>query len=370
VLLALTIGIALVTTRDHRAGPVRPSAPVSPGVAYAGPAVSLPALDAYTITIDSIGTLYITDWTSHQVRAIGADGTVVPVAGSGSSGLTPDGGPASRAQLDSPAATIRDPDGNIYISDSNNHRIRKINPAGLISTIAGTGTAGSAGDGGPATAAQVNAPNGLALATNGTLYIADSNNQRIRKISTDGVITTVAGVGSKGFSGDGGPATAAEFANPNGLAIAADGSLYVADPGNGRIRKIDPQGIISTVAGNGVYGYAGDGGPATAAELRIPNVAISPDGVLYIADYDNQRVRRVTPDGVITTVAGTGSDGYAGDGGPAIRAQLSGPTSTAVDGAGNLYIADDGNDRIRRVDSHGVITTVAKASQPQRKPQR
>ncbi|WP_239311258.1 MULTISPECIES: protein kinase [unclassified Frankia] len=361
VILALVFGVALMTAENHHRDQATPSATYSPGVAYAGPAVTLSGLDAYDVTIDRAGALYITDWTSHQIHKIGKDGTVTTVAGTGTSGFTSDGGPANQAQLDSPAATVLDSSGNIYISDSSNQRIRKIDTNGIITTIAGTGTAGFTGDGGPASAAQLNEPNGLALAADGTLYVADYGNQRIRRISPSGVITTVAGVGTKGFSGDGGPATAAEFDNPNGLAIAADGTLYVADLGNERVRKIDPHGTISTVAGNGAYGYDGDGGPATAAKLRIPSVAVSPDGILYIADYGNQRVRRVTSDGMITTVAGNGTEGYAGDGGAATRAQLSSPTGTAVDGAGNLYIADDKNDRIRRVDSNGVITTVARA---------
>ncbi|WP_322781154.1 protein kinase domain-containing protein [Frankia sp. Cas4] len=360
VVLALITGVALVTARNHRTRSAALSATYSPGVAYAGPTLTVAGLDAYDVTIDKAGALYITDWTSHQIHKISKNGTVVTVAGTGTSGSTPDGGPANQAQLHSPAATLLDAAGNIYLSDSGNNHIQKIDTNGIIRTIAGTGTAGFTGDGGLATSAQLNEPNGLALAADGTLYVADYNNQRIRRISPDGVITTVAGNGTKGFAGDGGPATAAEFNNLNGLAIAADGTLYVADLGNERVRKIDPNGMISTVAGNGSYGYGGDGGLATAAELRIPSVAVSPDGVLYIADYGNQRIRRVGADGRIATVAGNGTEGYAGDGGPATRAQLSSPTGTAVDGAGNLYIADDKNDRVRRVDSTGVITTIAR----------
>ncbi len=285
---------------------------------------------------------------------------MVTVAGTGTAGFTGDGGPADQAELSSPATTAVDSDGNVYVSDSSNQRIRKIDAIGIITTIAGTGTAGFTGDGGPATQAQINNPNGLALAADGSIYIADYGNQRIRKITPDGMIWAIAGNGTKGFSGDDGPATAAQINNPNSMAVAADGTLYVSDLGNGRIRKIMTNGIITTVAGNGTYGYAGDGGPAIQAELRIPSVAISPDGVLYIADYGNQRIRRVTADGVIATVAGNGTVGSAGDGTAATLAQLSSPTGAAVDGAGNLYIADDKNDRIRRVSPKGIITTVAR----------
>ncbi len=359
--LALILSISLVAAKGRNSGKDPKSAMFEPGVAYAGAALTLPGLDAYDISIDKAGALLVTDWTSHQVRKINPDGTVVTVAGTGTSGFTPDGGPANQAQLDSPATTITDSDGNIYISDSGNQRIRKIGLDGTITTIAGTGTGGFSGDGGLATSAELNEPNGLAIAADGSLYIADYANQRVRKITPDGVITTVAGTGDKGFSGDDGPATAAEFNNPNGLAIAADGTLYVSDLGNKRIRKITTDGTITTVAGNGTYGFSGDGGPATDAGLRIPNVAVGPDGSLYIADYGNQRIRRVGADGVITTVVGNGTEGSTGDGGAATRAQLSSPTCTAVDGAGNLYITDDKNDRVRRVTPGGVITTIAKA---------
>ncbi|SBW29130.1 hypothetical protein FDG2_6480 [Candidatus Protofrankia californiensis] len=359
-IVTLIIGITLLGTRGGDSPPPPHSALFLPGIAYSGAALSLPELDAYDITIDRAGGLYVTDWTSNRVRKIQPDGTVVTVAGTGTAGFTGDGGPAYQAELSSPATTAVDSDGNVYVSDSSNQRIRKIDAIGTITTIAGTGTAGFTGDGGPATQAQINEPNGLALAADGSIYIADYGNQRIRKITPDGMIWTIAGNGTKGFSGDGGPATAAQINNPNSMAVAADGTLYVSDLGNGRIRKIMTNGVITTAAGNGTYGYAGDGGPAIQAELRIPSVAISPDGVLYIADYGNQRIRRVTADGVIATVAGNGTVGSAGDGTAATLAQLSSPTGTAVDGAGNLYIADDKNDRIRRVSPKGIITTVAR----------
>ncbi|AEH11730.1 NHL repeat containing protein [Candidatus Protofrankia datiscae] len=361
VVAALSVGITLVVTRGG--GTPAHSALFVPGTAYSGTALTLPDLDAYDVTIDRAGALYITDWTSHQIRKIQPDGTVVTVAGTGSgnAGFGGDGGPATQAELNSPATTAVDSDGNVYISDSHNHRIRKIDPLGIITTIAGTGTAGFSGDGGPATAAQLNEPYGLAVATDDSIYISDYENQRIRKIDPLGIITTIAGTGTAGFSGDGGPALQAQIKNPNNLAVAADGTLYISELGNARIRKVSPNGVITTVAGNGTSGYGGDGGPATAAQLRVPSVALSPDGVLYIADYSNERIRRVATNGVITTVAGNGTAGSAGDGAAAIRAQLSSPTGVTVDGAGNLYIADDKNDRVRRVSTTGIITTVAQA---------
>ena len=252
-----------------------------------------------------------------------------------------------------------DGSGNLYIADLGNHRIRKVDAAGVISTVAGDGTWGSSGDGGPATAAQLRRPYDVALDGAGNLYIADEFNRRIRKVDAAGVITTVAGDGTEGFGGDGGPATAARLDSPSGVALDGDGNLYIADRGNNRIRKVR-SGVITTVAGDGTYGYSGDGGPATAALLNGPtDVAVDGAGNLYIADHDNDRIRKVDPAGVITTVAGDGTEGYGGDGGAATAAQLHWPRGVALDGAGNLYIADTSNHRIRKVDAAGVISTVA-----------
>ena len=275
-------------------------------------------------------------------------------------GFAGDGGPATAAQLNAPVGVALDPAGNLYIAERENHRIRKVTPGGVISTYAGTGTQGFSGDGGPATGAQLLGPGGVALDPAGNFYIADRNNDRIRRVSTDGTIATYAGSGSLGFSGDGGPATAARLnMSLGGVALDSAGNLYIADLLNERIRKVSPVGTISTYAGNGGYGFWGDGGPGTAAQLRPRGMALDPAGNLYIADFGNSRVRKVTPGGTISTYAGTGTPGFAGDGGPATAAQLSFPQGVALDSAGNLYIADSNNNRIRKVTPGGTISTYA-----------
>lgn len=236
-----------------------------------------------------------------------------------------------------------------------------VGSVGIITTLAGV-SAGFGGDGGPATAARLRLPRTMAADAAGNVYIVDTYNHRIRRVSTDGIITTIGGTGSAGYSGDGGPATSARFDTPHGIAADAAGNVYVADAPNQRIRRIDAAtGIVTTVAGTGNSGFSGDGGPATAAQLRYPKgVEIGPDGSLYIADNNNHRVRRVDlSTGVITTVAGTGSKGFSGDGGPATAARLSEPRNIAFDAQGRLYIVDQNNRRIRRVETDGTIRTFA-----------
>ena len=292
-------------------------------------------------------------------------GVISTVAGSGVRGYAGDGGPATAARLNYPYEVVTDAAGNLYIGDYWNHRIRKVTRDGLISTVAGTGEQGFEGDGGPATAAQLNGPNGITLDAQGNLYVSDQRNQRIRKIDSAGVITTVAGNGLQGFAGDGGPATSAQLSTPGSLAVDAAGNLLITDYGNSRIRKVTPEGIITTVAGSGTAGFAGDGGPATAAQLNGPSgLAADAAGNLYLADYANHRVRRVSAAGVITTVAGNGTVGFAGDGEAALLAALAYPCQVAVDAAGNLYITDRDNHRIRKVAPGGIITTVAGNGSP------
>ncbi len=281
-----------------------------------------------------------------------AGGTITTVAGDGRRGYFGDGVPAAQAQLDTPWGVAVDGSGNLYIADRDNHRIRKVDAAGVITTVAGNGAEGYGGDGGPAAQARLYLPQGVAADGSGNLYIADRHNHRIRKVDAAGVITTVAGNGAEGYGGDGGPAAQARLYLPHGVAVDGSGNLYIADSFNHRIRKVDAAGVITTVAGDGTRGYGGDGGLAAQARLDFPyGVAVDGSGNLYIADGDNNRIRKVDAAGVITTVAGDGTYGYGGDGGPAAQAQLSVPYGVAVDGVGNLYIADTFSHRIRKVES-------------------
>ena len=309
---------------------------------------------------DGAGNLYIADTDNHRIHKVDSAGVISTVAGSGTAGFSGDSSAATAAQLNTPADVAPDGAGNLYIADAGNHRIRKVDSAGVISTVAGSGTAGFSGDGGAATAAQLNIPAGVAPDGAGNLYIADTDNHRIRKVDSAGVISTVAGDGTSGFGGDGGAATAARLDGPTDVALDGTGNLYIADTGNDRIRKVDSAGVISTVAGDGTNGFSGDGGAAMAAQLNTPvGVALDALGNLYITDRFNHRIRKIATvpgfsagilsTGVITTVAGDGTQGYGGDGGAATAAQLNQPIGVALDGAGNLYIADTDNNRIRKV---------------------
>jgi sugar lactone lactonase YvrE len=281
---------------------------------------------------------------------------ITTIAGSGSTGFSGDGGPATNARLYNAQGMVLDANGNLYIADSGNNRVRRVDGKGVITTVAGNGSPRYAGDGGAATNACLYAPIGVALDGSGNLYIADSFNVRVRKVNTDGIITTVAGGGS---GGDGGPATNASLNAPEGVALDAFGNLYIATLGN-RVRAVSTNGIITTVAGNGTGGFSGDGGAATNANLNQPDgVSVSGSGNLYIADYYNSRIRMVNTNGVIMTVAGNGTSGYSGDGGAATNAHLYFPSDVTFDMLGNLFIADYNNNRIRKVDTNGIITTVA-----------
>ncbi|MBZ5725338.1 MAG: hypothetical protein LAP87_10100 [Acidobacteriia bacterium] len=372
---------------------------------------------SFDLAGDTAGNIYIADSAFRGVLKL-SNGLITAVAGNGTAGFRGDGGPATLAQLSDSLAIAVDPAGNLYIADSGNNRIREVS-AGVITTVAGNGTVNFGGDSGPAASAQLNSPTGVAVDAAGSVYIADSQNNRVRKVSggviatvaevsgkdiavdgagnlyiadpagnvvrkvSNGVITTVAGTGTSGFRGDGGAATEAQLRIPSGVAVDALGSLYIADLGNVRIRKVSG-GVISTVAGNGKFGFAGDGGAATDAQLRIPSgVAVDSAGNLYIADQFNGRIRKVSngvistvvagltspskialnaagslyitdanrirkvTNGAIETVAGSGVAGFSGDGGEATSARLNQPAGIAVDAAGNVYVADTGNNRIR-----------------------
>ncbi|MBL7490820.1 protein kinase [Frankia sp. AgB1.9] len=307
---------------------------------------------------------------------LGSITTVLRGGGTLTPGFTGDGGPASAAKFFYPAGIAIDPArGYLYVADRFNHRIRRVDTHGTISTVAGDGIAGYAGDGGPAIRAELNSPLGVAVAPDGSLYIADANNNRIRRVDANGIITTVAGtgttwyggpVGTSGlaFSGDEVPATDANLSAPQSVTVDARGDLYIADAGDDRIRRVDTHGIITTVAGTGAHGFGGDGGTATAAQFRFPrSLALGPDGSLYVADLSNERIRKISPQGVITTIAGNGTRGTTGDGGLAIDAELDlGLASLTVDQAGDIYLTSF--ERVRRIDTRGLITTLAGSGQP------
>jgi len=313
-----------------------------------------------SITFDASGNLYIADQYNNRIRKMDVSGDVYSVAGNGTTGYG-DGGPAVAAELQFPAGVILGASGNIYIADANNNRIHEVNTAGIMSAIAGNGIAGYTGDGGPATAAELQYPAGIARDASGDIYIADENNSAIRKVNTAGIISTIAGNGTPGYSGDGTAATTAQLSYPQGVVADAAGNLYIADASNYRIRKVNTAGIISTVAGNGIPGYAGDGEDAIAAELAFPTgVALDGSGNLYIADAYNNVIREVNlASGVISTVAGNGKAGYSGDGGMAAAAELYLPVGIVLDGSGNLFISDFYNNVVREVNVSGIISTVA-----------
>lgn len=287
-------------------------------------------------------------------------GTITTVAGIGIPGYSRDGGPASRAQLNWPRDMAMGADGSLYVADTNNHRIRKVDPGGTIHTVAGNGTPGYSGDGEQAARAQLNAPRDVEVGADESLYIADTGNHCIRQVSTNGTINTLAGTGTCGYGGDDGPAIRAQLAWAQDVAVGPDGSLYIADTGNHCIRRVTLDGTINTVVGTGVWGHGGDGGPATRAQLARPRgVWVDVDGCLYIGDTETHRVRKVAPNGTITTVAGNGTGGYGGDGGPATCAKLAWPRGVVVDADGCLFVADCGNSVIRKVVLDGRIATVA-----------
>jgi sugar lactone lactonase YvrE len=275
--------------------------------------------------------------------------------------------PALEADIHCAADAAADPEGNLLVVDHANNRIRSIGADGHIKTIIGNGPIGTgsddgnlAGDGGPASAATLQEPWSITFSPVGILYIADRDNHAIRTVDTAGTIATVAGTGDRGYSGDGGLAIEAKMSRPQGVALDSAGNLYFTDSDNHRIRRVDSQGIITTVVGTGEPGISGDGGPATEAQIIDPNgIAFDAQGNLYFVDDVASVVRRVDTDGIITTVAGTGKAGFSGDGGPAPGAALSSPSDIAIDSDGTLYIADSGNHRIRVVGPDGRIATLS-----------
>ncbi len=377
------------------------------------------------LAVDAAGNLYVADRDANVIRVVSASGAISTFAGTGVAGFSGDNGPAAAAQLDGPTGLALDAAGNLYVADTHNNVIRRISPGGAISTVAGQTGGGYGGDGGPAARAFLNGPEGVAVDAAGNLYIADTFNHRIRMVAPDGTISTFAANGFPGYGGDNGPATNATLQLPTDVAVDAQGNVYIADFGTSRVRvarngmmttcagnsygvqpadgelavsvrlsgptgvavdaagtayfaegsigsgsglaagdfkiwKVSTAGLLYTFAGTGLSSYSGDDGPAAQAQVNAPaGVALDSQGNLYIADTANNRVRRISPDGQITTVAGFGPAGFSGDGGHARSALLNRPMGVAVDSGGNLFIADTGNNRVRKVFPNGIIGTVA-----------
>jgi trimeric autotransporter adhesin len=354
---------------------INPPSVIAPGASSAAPAtgatLSVTAFRAPAgVAVRGI-TVYMSDVPTNAIWAHDlVTGAETLVTGSLGAGYAGDGGLASEAQLTGPRGIAFNTAGDLYIADSGNHAVRKIAADGTITTVAGNGTAGFSGDGGKAIGALLNTPTAVAVDSKGNLYIADTLNHRIRKVNRAGIIDTVAGsgvlsavshgTGGFGFSGDGGPAVGAQLSIPEGVAIDAQGNLYIADTGNDRIRKVDTNGVIRTIAGTGANSYSGDGGPAARANLYAPvGLAVGSGGSLYFSERYQQVVRMIAAGGKMVAIAGRGGiRGDAGDGGPAVRAKLNDPQAIAFDASGKLYVADTGNHRIRVVQPGGSIITI------------
>lgn len=328
-----------------------------------GPATSAAFGNIQNIAYDAAGNLYLADIVDHRIRKIDTAGNITTFIGNGTSGYSGDGGPASAALVNRPHGILFDPAGNMIFADRGNHRIRKVTPAGIITTIAGNGTLGYSGDGGTATAATMYEPAGLALDAAGNLYIADLGNSVIRRVTTTGIIQTIAGTGVTGYNGDGIPATTAQLFQPRAVIVDGVGNVYIADFGNARVRKVDTSGVITTIAGNGMFQSTGDGGPATLARVGgIRGLAFDSGGNLLISNGPRAHVRRIDfSTGIITSVAGGVIQGFNGDGLSALNTFFSnGMSGLLFDSFNNLLIADSNNARVRRVDATSqIVTTIA-----------
>ena len=324
---------------------------------------TVPLILPSAIVFDAAGNLYFAETANHVIRKVDITGQITTIAGTGTQGFFGDAGPATSATLDSPQGLALDAKNNLYLADTHNHRIRRLNlTTGILTTIAGTGSPGFSGEGGPATSAELNLPTALALDAVNNLYLADTGNHRIRRIdAATSIITTIAGTGTQGFSSDNALATSATIDSPSGLALDAANNLYLADTHNDRIRRIDAAtGIITTIAGTGAQGFTGDNVTATTSTLALPHgITLDAAGNLYLADTANHRIRRIDAvTGIITTVAGDGTQAFAGDGAPAIAASLDTPRSTAVSPTTLLTLADSGNQRVRQLTAAPASTTI------------
>jgi sugar lactone lactonase YvrE len=323
------------------------------------------------LAVDAAGILYAADVCTNRVLQFSPDEGWSSFAGTGAAGYSGDGGPATEAELEYVGGVLVDDEGTVFITECGGNVVRTVAPDGIITTLAGVGGMGAgnggySGDGGQATEAELACPSDGALDGVGNLYLVDRDNSVVRRVDASGVITTIAGGGSLDTAGAGSPAeglpaTEARFPaeSPVHVVVDAAGNVYLADEKAHRVWKVDSSGILTTFAGTGVAGFSGDGGPASQAELNGPyGLALDGDGNLHVGDYENARIRRIDPDGIITTVVGNGEVGTAGDGGPAIEAQLQSPYGLVVDVDGNLYIADQENARIRIVDAQGIIRSL------------
>ncbi|MEO8126253.1 MAG: hypothetical protein ABI822_04120 [Bryobacteraceae bacterium] len=333
------------------------------GPGYAGdggPALNAQLARPKEMFFDAAGNLYIADSFDQVIRRIDTKGVITTVAGSATPGFSGDGDQALKAALGAPNGVAMDSKGNLYIADTLNLRIRKVDPSGIITTVAGNGKFRIAPDNTPAANAFLLQPEDVAMDSAGNLYIADTQTNRVAKVTPAGAPITFAGTGQYGFGGDGGPANKAFLTAPRGLAAAADGSVFIIDSENFRIRKVAPGGTITTVVGNGLPGYTGDNGPSSKAQIQSARgLALDEKGNLYISDQGCHCIRMIDSAGIIRTIAGTGKAGFSGDNGPASAAQLNTPQKLVADGAGGLYIADVNNNRVRKIDAAGRITTVA-----------
>ncbi len=316
-----------------------------------GAATSATLGGPYSVAVDSTGNVYIADQFNYRIRKV-SNGTITTVAGNGTVGFAGDAAAATSAQISSALGIALDASGNLFIADTNNNVVRKVTTSGTISTVVGSNTAPSpyGGDGSAATAGYIFHPSALAFDSFGNYYIADTGNARIRKVTKDGNLYTLAGTSISGYNTDGPDATLIEVNNPQALATDSLGNVYVADTNNHRIRMIRPSGAISTIAGTGTAGFSGDGGPAKLARINNPKgVAVDAAGNVYISDTFNNRIRMVTLDGNIVTIAGSGAPGNSGDDGPALQAQFKFPTGIAVDSARSIYVTDNQNNRVRKL---------------------
>ena len=315
-----------------------------------GPAVNAVLNYPTDVSIDAFKNIYIADQLNNRIRKVDTAGNITTIVGTGIQGYSGDGGAATAAELYNPTNIIFNANGNLIFSDRNNNKVRMVNVSGTINTIAGNGAFGYSGDGGQAILCELAYQTGLATDNFNNIYIVDEDNNRIRKVDTAGIIATIVGNGTQGFTGDGGAATNAELYTPRDVAFDASGNLYIADQYNHCIRKVTTSGIITTAVGTGTAGYYGDGGQATNAQLHFPRgLTFDVSGNLYIADTYNSVIRKVNAAGIISTIVGNGTLGYSGDGGMAINAHLNTPIGITIDALGNLYIADGGNNRIRKV---------------------